>query len=107
MEIKILKLELILAQIYLPALIELMAKYEIHGYTAFNIASSKGIHHGEQHSEGLMPANQNTYLFSVVSESAYNAVKPELNRFISMRGGAVILTEVIESTNVKINHSGG
>ncbi|MBI1222086.1 MAG: hypothetical protein GC180_05735 [Bacteroidetes bacterium] len=103
MKTNILKLEIILAYIYMIDLVELMEKHGIHGYTGMEITSSKGVRHGEQRAESFMPANKNIYLFSILSSNLLDDFKPALSKFLNTRGGAMIITEVLETTNVDVH----
>lgn len=77
------KIEIIISDMLLDALLSEFDRHNITGYTAIPILRGKGTGHGEQLSEGLLPTTKKTLIFAVVdskiSDQIIDKISPIIN----------------------------
>ncbi len=102
MKNKIVKLEIIIPTLYLSRLINFLNTYQVSGYTVIEIDQGKGINHGEYKANDLLPTTRSHWVFCIILLKQFTRIKNELEDFLSELGGAYILIEVLNATNIKV-----
>lgn len=92
---EIVKLEIIIANSFLPDLVQRLEKLGVEGYTALDVSRGKGMEQGEHLSEGLLPVTRNTLLFSVIHTDLSETVVEQLGPYLHERGGMIIISQVV------------
>jgi nitrogen regulatory protein PII len=91
---EIIKIEIVIADVYLEDLIQRMEEVGVQGYTAIEISRGKGVKRGEQLSEGLLPTSQNLLVFAVVLKETADQLIEKIQPFLNERGGVIITSKV-------------
>ncbi|SOD22866.1 P-II family nitrogen regulator [Nitrosomonas ureae] len=90
----LIKLEIIISNIYLERLIEKLESAGVKGYTAVEITRGKGIKQGEHLSEGLLPTSNNTIIFTICDASKISNIISNIQPFLQERGGMLITYKI-------------
>ncbi|MCG8576523.1 MAG: hypothetical protein MI810_16680 [Flavobacteriales bacterium] len=98
---KIIKLEIILPAVYTQKLIYLFETFQVTGYSAVEIVLGRGEKHGAFESDGLLSTGKSLLFFSVLDKNHFLQLRKELKDFLHEYGGAYVLTDVLEATNLK------
>ncbi len=90
----LIKLEIIISNLYLERLIEKLESSGVQGYTAVEISRGKGLKQGEQLSEGLLPTSNNTLIFTICDASKTSDIISNIQPFLQERGGKLITYKI-------------
>ncbi len=90
----LIKLEIIISNLYLDRLIEKLESAGVKGYTAVEIARGKGIKQGEHLAEGLLPTSNNTIIFTICDASKISNIISSIQPFLEERGGMLITYKI-------------
>jgi nitrogen regulatory protein PII len=88
------KIEIIIPNPFLQQLIELMEETGATGYTALDISRGKGLNHGEQLSEGLLPTSRNSLIFLITTPFTKEKLIDKVQSFVERYSGAIIVSKV-------------
>lgn len=98
---KLLKIEIIIANTFLQPVINLLEEAEVHGYSALDISRGKGTQRGEQLAEGLLPTTRNSLIFTIANKQVADKVIETVQPFLDQRGGILITTEINYASGYK------
>lgn len=94
------RIEVIVDDIHLDNVLALLERCGVLGYTAIEVARSKGLKKGESLREGLLPTTRKTLLFSIVPEARAEKLRVCLEPFLEERAGVLICSTVEFATGL-------
>lgn len=100
---KIIKMEIIIPSVYMKKLVELLQDNGVKGFSGIDISFGAGTVNGERDTYDFIPATESHLLFSVMRYSTYRTISTQIGNFLDNYGGAHIITEVLEATNIYVN----
>lgn len=99
------KVEIILSDIHLEALIERLEHLQVTGYTILSIDRSKGPQRGEQQQDGLLPTTHSSLLFTIVPQRTSQALVETIQPFLNRRGGVIIVYPITYASGLQSHFS--
>ena len=84
------KVEIIIAQTFLPNVIAKLERLGASGFSAMEITQGKGTKRGRQRKEGMLPVTHNSLVFTIAPEPLTVAIVRQLEPYVERHGGLVI-----------------
>ncbi len=88
------RLELVVPELFLDRALEVLQAAGLGGYTALQVAQSKGARSGEVLYDGVLPGSNNVWLFTLGQAARVELAFDRLRPLIDQWGGLLLVSDV-------------